>query len=179
MSTISSSITLTQTLVNGYTWPVTISGGISGTPTVVTFGQNLTFSNSNQYFTIGSQYVTIDGSSNTVTVSGVVNYPGLVQNGTSGSNGYSNVTVKNIGLLTSGSTTLIADGGYIGRRYFGRGSTNVVINNCYSTGNFSSNLNAGGICGSFAGSYSGSVTIANCYSTGNIGPDGGGICGRY
>jgi hypothetical protein len=44
MSTISANTTITQTILNGYTWPVTINGGTVSSPVMVKFGENLTLS---------------------------------------------------------------------------------------------------------------------------------------
>ena len=56
MSTISSDITLTQSIINGYSWPVTIDTGVT-----VTIGEDLSISGgTNRYFIIGGDNVTID-----------------------------------------------------------------------------------------------------------------------
>ena len=39
-STIASSVTITQSVLNGYSWPVTINGGSVGSPVIVTLGED-------------------------------------------------------------------------------------------------------------------------------------------
>jgi hypothetical protein len=109
----------------------------------------------------------------TIQVNDVVDYPGLVY---SRSN---NTTVTNIGLLTSGSTTLAESGGWIGQGDPGGLNSFIgIISNCYSTGPISSY--SGGIAGTGAGYGDGAIcTISNCYSTGDIIGSGGGITGSY
>ena len=100
------------------------------------------------------------------------------KNGTDSTNGQGqdNITIKNLGVKSSGSTTLAAYGGWICQPTFGRGAANNNIVNCYSLGAISG-IQAGGICGVYAG-HSGHLTITNCYSEGAISRDNaGGICG--
>ena len=155
--------------IDDIAWPCTLSGDIT-----VTFGQDLTFDSANNYFVISnslSNKVTLDGASHTVTINNVANYKGLV---TSRSN---NTVVTNIGLLSSGSTTLVSNGGWIGQG--DNTSINIFIgniSNCYSTGDIS--LDGGGIAGIAAG-FGVSCTISNCYSTGAISANGGGIAGSF
>jgi hypothetical protein len=168
MTELNSNTTITQTDINGYAFPVTISG--SGL--VITLGEDIVLNAVDHYFIIGSSNVTFDGNYNTVTISNVPDYLGLIKNGLE-SNAYDNVTVQNIGIITSGSSTLFEDGGWVGHQYFGNNSTPttaVLINNCYSTGAIGER--AGGITGRYS---SGNAT--NCYSTGTIGSHAGGITG--
>ena len=178
MSTISTSATLTNTDLNNpniYTWPITVNGGTSSSPVIVTFSDNITLDSALQYFKIESEYVTIDGNNKNVTINGVNSYPGLVQNGTSGTNGYSNVTVQNIN-VDSISSILADSMGWIGHSYFGINSSDVIVDSCSSSGDINGE-NAGGICGSNLGS-NGTSTISNCSSVGAInGLKSGGICG--
>jgi len=123
--------------------------------------------NTKFYFTFDSSGVTFDGSGHTIDISGVTTgFIGLFQNGTVDISGQSDITIKNLGVLSSGSTTLATQSGWICQSYFGKGATNNKIENCYSTGEISG-YQAGGICGLYAG-YSGHLTITNCYSTGAI-----------
>ena len=175
MTTINVSTTLTQVAVDSYNWPVTIQGGTSSSPVVITFSENLTLNASNKYFIIGSEYITIEGNYKTVTISGVSNYPGLIRNGTSSLNGYSNNTIQNIGVITSGNSTLVDNSGWLCQNYYSNNSINNLIQNSYSTGNITNNY-TGGIFGN-AFCYYGNSTVINCYSTGNIsGIASGGIC---
>ena len=175
---ITKSITASRTITQGdvlntpySNWPVTINNAI------VKFAENLTFTNVNQYFIIGSSNITIDGSGNTVTIDNVVNYAGMVQNIITNR---SNITVKNIGVLARGTTTLEEFAGWIGRSKYGNYSiSNIIISNCYSTGAIS--VGSGGIIAIRAGDSAqvGAVLITNCYSTGDIATDGGGICAKH
>lgn len=168
---IISNTTITQAFADGYTWPVVVNTGVT-----ITFGENLTFDSVSHYFIIDGSDVTIDGNNKIVTMSGVVGYSGLIRNGTNGSNGHNNTTVKNIGVETPGIESLGMEGGWICQTYFGKNASNCVVHDCYSTGRIS-NSNSGGICGGRFG-IGGSCVIYNCYSTGIIsGGYAGGICG--
>ena len=172
-NTISTSTTITN--ISSYDWPVTVSGGTSVSPVVVTFGEDITFNSTDQYFIIDSEYVTIDGSNNTVTIDGVTNYPGLVRNGTSSANGYSNVTIQNINMSTSNGSTLAQIKGWVCQDNFGKGATSILIQNCVTNANLT-NINCGGIVGSDI-SKSGNGIIDNCIYYGKISGAGcGGIC---
>lgn len=146
----------------------------------VQFTTDITFNKDNdQYFVIGSDNIEIDGSNKVVTINGLKNYPGLIQNGTSNEKSYTNINIKNIGLETNDSATLAEGGGWICQEYFGSKlkSGSITVENSYSTGPISSN--GGGIFGSYAGykSYIGSISVISSYSTGSIGEGAGGIFG--
>jgi len=180
-TTISTSRTIDAAYLQTTTnWPITIQGGTSGSPVVVTITEDATIPASvanNGYFNINSDYITIDGGGKTLTIAYTSGYSGLVQNGLSGTSGKNNVTIRNINVATaSSSVTLATSGGWIGRNNFGRGATSNTITNCSSSGTISSN--SGGIVGSNAGYTNGQVTISNCYSSGTIsGSNSGGIIG--
>jgi hypothetical protein len=147
---------------------------------VVTFLTNITISHANNYFIIGSHYVSVDGGNKTVTVSGVTDYPGLIQNGVPNvANGFSNITVTNINTQITGTTTLAFRAGYICQSYFCTGSSGInTISNCTNIGPVSAN-DAGGIAGyAFAQASSGTNTISNCTNSGPVsGGSAGGIAG--
>jgi hypothetical protein len=182
-SVISSSITLLNVSLNDsnlYTWPITIDGGTVSAPVVITLGDDITLNNVSKYFIIGSDYVIIDGSNTTVTISGLSGYPGLIQNGTWSAIGKSNITVKNINITSNGST-LNQYGGWICQHHFCRSSTGVnKITNCTNSGNITT-AETGGIVGyRFALQSSGNNTISNCINTGSVsGNSAGGIAGYY
>jgi hypothetical protein len=48
--------------LNLYSWPIVINNGSINEPVLITFGNNLTLTNTNQYFIIGSEYITINGN---------------------------------------------------------------------------------------------------------------------
>ena len=116
------------------------------------------------YFLAGSEYVTFDGSGNTITIDTIALYPGFIENGTSTTNGYANVVVQNFTTTISGASTLLAGGGWLCQSYFGAGVSGNTITGCtnLSDGVISA-TDAGGIAGSNVGSGSGGVlTITNC-----------------
>jgi hypothetical protein len=157
----------------------------------VQFATDLTITNAAAYFVCASSYITFDGSvkgaKGTVAISSVTSYPGLIQNGTSGLNGFHSITVQNIQTATlSGTESLASSGGWICQSSFGKNiktisgfnpSTNyILINNCSNSGPISSGY-AGGICGSNFG-QNGTITISSCSNTGAISVySAGGICG--
>ncbi len=122
---------------------------------------------------IGSTSLKADGTRPVITVDGIANYPGFINNGTSGSNGYQNITVVNLTLVAAGGSTLSPAAGWLGQSYFGSAtptSDNLILN-CNSTGPISTN--GGGVLGA----YTGPVKISGCSSSGTIDQDGGGILG--
>jgi len=121
----------------------------------------------------GSRILKQDGTRPVVTISGITDYPGLIQNGNSGSNGNSNIYVMNLEIRATGGTTLVNSGGWLGQAYFGKGTagSNNVVLNCHSTGT------TGEGCGGIIGQYAGPVKCVSCSSSGIIGTYGGGIIG--
>lgn len=161
-------------------FPVTFinTNPIVGNILTISLFTNITIGISSGYFITGSSYITYDGTGKTVTISSVTNYLGLIQNGTSSANGYSNITVQNINNAISGSSTLAVNGGWICQSYFGKSVSNILIDNCINSGIISNN-GSGGICGSNIGDTNGIVSITNCSNSGiNNGTRVGGICGR-
>jgi len=169
-------------------WPlqITNSSPLSSNILTVKFNTDITISSSigiNGYFIINSEYITINGNDKVITIDNITNYPGLIQNGTSSNNCYTNININDLGVVTSNNSTLADGGGWIGRSYFSNGISSGIISvtNCYSTGDIGSNGGGGGIFGQSAGQSStgGSITLSNCYSTGNINIYAGGILGEY
>jgi hypothetical protein len=160
-----------------YGWPLTIVNSSSTNPITIKYSSPVVYTDVSHYLIVGSPYITIDGCGNTVDVSGVVNYPGLVQNGTSGTYGKSNTTIKNLGVRSIGSTTLASNQGWIGQQYYSSNASGNIIQTCYSTGVIG-NSYCGGIVGQYAGNGGGNLSITNCYTTGDISGNGaGGIIG--
>jgi hypothetical protein len=113
----SSLIVIDQSLVNNTSdWPITINEGVT-----VTFSENLTFNLVNHYFVIGGSNVTIDGAGKMINIDNIINYPGLLQNGTHATKGYKNIMIKNICVSPNGST-LLDNSSWICQEYFGNGS---------------------------------------------------------
>jgi hypothetical protein len=175
-------------------WPVifTNSNPVSGNILTVSLFSDIIVSSTqgfSGYFVAGSNYITYDGTSKTVTISGLTGYNGFIQNGTSLSDGYHTVTVKNI--IISSTSTFAVNSGRICQSYFGKNIKNAVgynavtnlitIDNCSSSVTIYSGY-SGGICGAYFG-YNADATVTNCFNTGEIGASGqlfsGGICGAY
>lgn len=168
-------------------WPFTFVNTNTGSGVIrVIFTTNITIDSTigdvNGYFICGSDGIQFgttvlvpDGSRSVVTINGVTNYPGLINNGASGSNGYNTVYLMNLEVRASGGTVLANDGGWLGHAYFGKGTTtasNIVLN-CHSTGNTTD------YCGGIVGRYAGPLKISHCSSSGTIGLYGGGIVGTH
>ena len=125
---------------------------------------------------IGSRVLKSDGTRPVITIDGVTNYPGFVQNGTGGgggTNGYNNIYVMNLEIRATGGAHLANGGGWVGQGHFGNNTTasSNVIMNCHSNGPISNN--SGGI----VGHYCGPVKCVGCSSTGAIDQRAGGIIG--
>jgi hypothetical protein len=126
----------------------------------------------------GSRLLKPDGTRPIITINGITNYPGFIQNGTGnggGTSGYNNIYVMNLEIRAAGVTDLVNGGGWFGQGHFGNNtsaSSNVFIN-CHSTGLITNN--SGGI----VGHYSGPVKCVGCSSSGQIHEFGGGIFGSY
>jgi hypothetical protein len=188
-STIQYKNATSSTWTNISSFPVTIINETPAASTILTvnFTTNITISSTvggaNGYFICGSSYITFDGSSNLITISGITSYPGLIRNGTSGTNGFHTITVQNFSVTSTGTTL---NGGYLCHNYFGRNTKNIpdfnastnliLINNCSNAGAVNSTY-SGGICGQYFASNS-VASITNCYNTGTLSAAAsGGICG--
>ena len=177
----------------GIDYPINIenTGGSLENILTVRFETDLIIDNPSEYFVCASSYITFDGSrsgvaNGTVTFSDVANYPGLIQNGTSVTDGYHTITVQNIQTALTGTTNLAPGGGWLCQSYFGYNIKNIPdfdanfdyinINNCINTCEIIS-LNSGGISGLFT-SYNGVIQFSICSNSGIItGGQSGGICG--
>ena len=136
---------------NVYVFPITIDASSNVTLTgAITINTSV-----NNYFIVGGSDVTFDGSSNTVTITDIPNYPGVFK---CDSDSYT-ATVQNLGVLSSGTTTLAVTNGWVVQRDNDAG---ITVSGCYSTGDISG-INCGGIFGGNSGG-----TANNCYSTGDI-----------
>ena len=127
---------------------------------------------------IGSRVLKSDGTRPVITINGVTNYPGFVQNGTGGgggTNGYNNIYVMNLEIRATGGAHLANGGGWFGQGHFGNNTTasSNVIMNCHSNGPISNN--SGGI----VGHYCGPVKCVGCSSAGAIDQRAGGIIGSH
>jgi hypothetical protein len=171
----------------GPSLPITIINSNTSATLKVLFETDITISSNILYFVCGSANIQFgstslntDGSRPVFTIDGVSNYLGLIQNGTSTAfSSYFNIYVYNIEVNTINSSTLVANGGWIGQEYFaGKGHVQeCYIVNCSSNGLISNA--SGGIVGGSAGADQGRLTIISCSSSGAIGTNSGGIVGRY
>ena len=164
------------------TWPFTIGNILpNNTKLKIKFTTNITLPvGITEYFVLKSNNIIIDGNSKTITVNDCLDFPGLITNGTASENGYNNVTVKNITVVSTGTTNLSGGNGWICRQYFGKGSTGNNIQNCSSNGIIPAD--SGGITGQYTANNSTNFTITGCSASGSIlsganGARAGGIVG--
>jgi hypothetical protein len=145
---------------------ITLDGTVSG-------GANAYFICGSDGIQFGSRTLKPDGTRPVITIDGITDYPGLVQNGNSGANGYNTIYIMNMEIRASGGSTLADGGGWVAQAYFGKGTagSNNIILNCHSTGE------TGVGCGGIIGQYAGPVKCVSCSSSGIIGQTGGGIIG--
>ena len=163
-------------------FPITIQNTSVNTVLPIIFRTSLTITSPTFYFICGSAFLQFgrtdrndDGSRPTITVSGITNYPGLIQNGTATTNGYSNTFIYNL-IINSSSSTLLIRGGWLGQAYYGKGASGNVIINCNSNGDISSY--SGGITGSYTCTGgNAALDITGCGSTGAMTSYAGGIVG--
>jgi hypothetical protein len=125
---------LSNEILGDYFWPINVGGDSWGNKTTVSLNSQINIIDASNYFIATAGNVTIDGQSNLVTLNSITNYPGLVQNGTSTTNGFNNIVVQNI-TIDASSSTLLNDpsNGWIAQRYFKKGATGAFVNNCSQT----------------------------------------------
>ena len=132
---------------------------------------DVTLSNPNQFFIVGTHNVTFDFSNigrNYTITNTAIKYPGLIS-----SYGNENIIIKNINLYNSGGS-LAKNGGWILQpESKGLSTSPIIIESCYSNGNMDDNN--GGISG-FKCTY---LDIHKCYSLGNMINTSGGIFAVY
>ena len=172
-----------------FTTPTTIINTDTGAGILtVEFASDFDLTSVNDYFICGSNNIQFgstslndDGTRPVITINGVTEYPGLIQNALYDGVtyiGYNNITICNLVVNSVDGSTLIGDGGWVGQEYFGVGASGNRIVNCSSTGPISNE--GGGIVGAHAGSEAGAIlTIIGCSSSGEIDNEAGGIAGRY
>jgi hypothetical protein len=127
---------------------------------------------------VGSRVLKPDGTRPVITIDGITNYAGFIQNGTGnggGTNGYNNIYVMNLEIRAAGGAHLVNGGGWVGQGHFGNNTTasSNIIMNCHSNGPISNN--SGGIIGH----YCGPVKCIGCSSVGAINQHAGGIVGSH
>ena len=125
----------------------------------------------------GSTSLKTDGTTNTIRMGVITDYPGLIQNGTDSSSGYNNIYVFNLLVENVAGASISNGSGWIGQSYFGKGATNNYIVNCKMY-NGVIPTDSGGILGTNSGSGIGATLyITGCYANTNIAGGGGGIIG--
>jgi hypothetical protein len=169
-------------------WPVTIiNDDLSDNLRVLLYNLNInpdivgSTSGTDVYFIAGSDKIifgnNIDTPSLNITINGITNYPGLIQNGVLISDidniivaCNKNIIVQNIKMDCSGST-LSTYNGWICQEYFGFGSLNTnitpytpscLVRTCTSNGDVTNDK-----CGGIIGTYS-TTKVNKCSSSGNF-----------
>lgn len=141
-------------------------------------GNNGYFIVSTENIQVGSRVLKPNGTRPVITIHGITNYAGFIQNGTGnggGTNGYNNIYIMNLEIRATGGAHLVNGGGWLGQGHFGNNTTaasNILIN-CHSTGEISN------YSGGIIGHYCGPVKCVGCSSSGQIHEFGGGIVGSY
>lgn len=158
---------------NNIEWPC----GVQNTNTsigdlIINFVTNIEIINASYYFFCMSDRIQFGrkllNNRPTITVSGVTDYPGLVQNFSG-----DNVSICNLNLTTNAGSKLATNGGWFGQANFGTGASNNYIVNCHSSGVIDGNF-CGGIVGTGVASSAGRMVIRGCSSSGTISGTGSG-----
>lgn len=160
------------------TFPVSLQNTSPSASSVLTLQlyTDITITNAIEYFGTLSSYISIEGSDHTITVANVPNYAGFFENGVdnTGTSSFDNITISNVSITTTGSSSLPTGSGWLCRPYFSYGKTGCTLTNCSSTGAISQSS------GGLIGKYAQNMTAIKCFSIGAIGdntnsPGAGGI----
>jgi len=201
---------LNNTTYSDISWPLTIQRSGLGTEVITVYiVNNLTITETNQYFIVGSNNITFNGYFNTtyqtITITDYTTYNGLIQNGsgtltenrafpdsttypqnqiyilemTSPIYGYNNININNIYISINSNVNLNSYNGFICQAFFGYGSTGNVINNCSVIYNIPNGPQNYNWIGLIAGVYCNFNSISNCSSNNYLGTNCGGILGSY
>jgi hypothetical protein len=159
-------------------WPATVVNSNPVAPLKVLFTTTITLDAANSYFIcdstniqFGSATLNGDGTKPVLDVNGVLAYPGVFQNGTSGSNGVSDISIYNL-TVNSTASALAVGGGWVAQSYFSKGALNNLIVNCNSNGSITVD-SAGGIAGDQVGGNAGGLSIIGCSNSGSTIVSGG------
>lgn len=169
-------------------WPCTINNNVPGyNPVIVSFTTDITLTSNEHYFIVGTASIYFgdialnpDGTRPIITVANSGAYPGLVQNGTSSSDGHSYIVILNLEIEAREESALAEEGGWFAQAHYGGNSgsyeieTNFIVN-CSTSAPIGNNC--GGIAGSNLAKDGGYIIIVGCYTTGTIGENAGGIIG--
>ena len=162
-------------------WPYTINNPSEFVFVSVIFTTDITLTSNDHYFIVetggiyfGDFTLKPDGTRPIITVANSNAYPGLVQNGTSSSNGHGFIAILNLE-IASRDSTLAEEGGWFAQAHYGGNAGPNFIANCVTSSPIPNNC--GGIAGSYLAKDLGYIQILGCYTTGNIGENAGGIIG--
>ena len=169
-------------------WPCTINNNVPGyNPVYVSFTTDITLTSNEHYFIVGTASIFFgdialnpDGTRPIITVANSGAYPGLVQNGTSSSDGHSYIVILNLEIEAREESALAEEGGWFAQAHYAGNSgsyefdTNFIVN-CSTSAPIG--YNCGGIAGSNLAKDGGYINIIGCYTTGTIGENAGGIIG--
>jgi hypothetical protein len=151
------------------------------------FVTDMTFTSAEHYFVVGNGGITIgspslyeDGTRTVITIDGITDYPGLIQNGTFSTDGNGSIDIYNLEVRAIGGSTLSTGegtgNGWICQTYYGKNASNNYVINCASDGPI--NATCGGIVGSNSGTGAGAeLVVVGCSSSGEIQEGSGGIIG--
>ena len=164
-------------------WPCSVENlsPSDGTVTLI-FATDIVLTSTDYYFEchsdkiqFGSDTLRNDGTRPIITVHNAPDYNGFISNGNNVSDGKNYITIINLEIAATGTTTLAVDGGWFTQSHYGSSNNNNLIKNCFTGAPISEG--GGGISGSYLASHHGFITIDGCSSSGIIGVNGGGIVG--
>ena len=174
----------------GIYWPCTINNNEPGPfPVFVSFITDITLISNEHYFIVGTSSIIFgdimlkpDGSRPIITIADSGAYPGLVQNGTSSSEGHGYIVILNLEIEARVESALAEEAGWFAQAHYGGNSgssendSNFIVN-CSTSAPIG--YNCGGIAGSYLAKDGGYINIVGCYTTGIIGENSGGIIGIH
>jgi hypothetical protein len=93
-------------------WPVTVTNTAPTSYLKVYFTTDITFTGgADRFFICGSEYIQFgnttlntNGTRPAITIQDIIDYPGLIQNGTSESDGYSYIAIVNLNIVSNGNS---------------------------------------------------------------------------
>lgn len=171
-------------------WPCTINNNEPGPfPVFVSFITDITLISNEHYFIVGTSSIIFgdimlkpDGSRPIITIADSGAYPGLVQNGTSSSEGHGYIVILNLEIEARVESALAEEAGWFAQAHYGGNSGSIELDsnfivNCSTSAPIADNC--GGIAGSYLAKDGGYIQIIGCYTTGIIGENAGGIIGIH
>ena len=171
-------------------WPCTINNNEPGpAPVYVSFITDITLISNEHYFIVGTSSIFFgdimlkpDGSRPIITIADSGAYPGLIQNGTSSSEGHGYIIILNLEIEARVESALAEEAGWFAQAHYGGNAGSYEINenfivNCSTSAPIG--YNCGGIAGSYLAKDGGYINIVGCYTTGIIGENAGGIIGIH